>query len=169
MSISAQIDRLSTNIINSLAALVDKGVVVSDGSNVDDLAELIAAIEDGGSELTKDSGSFSPTSAINTYTIEHDIGVIPKYVIVTGNSLSATPSSGSPRPFMLGVRTPLFSIALVGYYQSSGNRAYRYVDISENSDLFISSIDEESVTLSIGDLVTAKFYSGKTTSWYVWG
>lgn len=48
MSVQTQIDRISGAVQDALAALVGKGVTVPDGTKVDGLAGLIAAIESGG-------------------------------------------------------------------------------------------------------------------------
>ena len=49
MSVQAQIDRISSNVTAALAKIAEKGVAVPSMANSDDLAELIAAIEAGGS------------------------------------------------------------------------------------------------------------------------
>lgn len=48
MSVKTQIDRLSGNVTDALAAIAEKGVTVPDGSTSDALAGLIASIEVGG-------------------------------------------------------------------------------------------------------------------------
>lgn len=48
MSVQTQIDRISGAVSAALAALTEKGVTVPDGTKVDGLAALIAAIEAGG-------------------------------------------------------------------------------------------------------------------------
>ena len=47
MSVQTQIDRISEAVQSALAALTEKGVTVPDGTKVDGLAALIAAIEAG--------------------------------------------------------------------------------------------------------------------------
>lgn len=49
MSISSEISRISGNVSDALTAIANKGVTVPSGSNSDDLATLIGAIETGGS------------------------------------------------------------------------------------------------------------------------
>lgn len=51
MSIQSEITRISGNVTNALAAIAAKGVIVPAGSNSDDLADLIALIEGGGSVI----------------------------------------------------------------------------------------------------------------------
>lgn len=48
MSVQTQIDRISDAVSAAKAALTEKGVTVPDGTKVDGLAALIAAIEAGG-------------------------------------------------------------------------------------------------------------------------
>ena len=48
MSVQTQIDRISGAVQSALAALTEKGVTVPEGTKVDGLAALIAAIEAGG-------------------------------------------------------------------------------------------------------------------------
>lgn len=45
MSISSEITRISTNVSDSLSAVAAKGVSIPQGSNSDDLAGLIADIQ----------------------------------------------------------------------------------------------------------------------------
>lgn len=48
MSIQSEINRISGNVADALAAIAEKGVTVPNGSNSDALAGLIAAIQAGG-------------------------------------------------------------------------------------------------------------------------
>lgn len=48
MSISTEITRISGNVSNALTAIGNKGVTIPSGSNSDDLATLIGAIQTGG-------------------------------------------------------------------------------------------------------------------------
>lgn len=48
MSISSEITRISGNVADAMAAIADKGVTVPAGSTSDDLADLIAQIQQGG-------------------------------------------------------------------------------------------------------------------------
>ena len=66
MSVQTQIDRISGAVSAALAALKEKGVTVPDGTKVDGLAALIAAIEAGGGSggLKFAKGTYIPTSDI---------------------------------------------------------------------------------------------------------
>lgn len=46
-TIAAEITRISGNVSDALAAIANKGVTVPSGSNSDDLATLISAIDSG--------------------------------------------------------------------------------------------------------------------------
>lgn len=48
MSIQSEITRISGNVSDALTAIGNKGVTVPTGSNSDDLADLIGAIQTGG-------------------------------------------------------------------------------------------------------------------------
>lgn len=52
MSISSEINRISGNVSDALAAIANKGVTVPSGSNSDDLADLIGQISGGGTTYT---------------------------------------------------------------------------------------------------------------------
>lgn len=75
---------------SALTALAEKGVTVPDGTKVDGLAALIAAIEAGGGSggMKVVSGSYvsnitEPTSTTKRYiSISHELGVIPDLIIV---------------------------------------------------------------------------------------
>ena len=85
MSIQTQIDRISGNISSALAAIADKGVTVPDGSTSDALAELIASIEAGGSTSVfakVATGTITPSSSVNSLTIEHGLGQAADITIV---------------------------------------------------------------------------------------
>lgn len=75
MSIQSEINRISGNVADALAAIAEKGVTVPNGSNSDALAGLIAAIQagGGGAEVLGHKvayGSFTLTEdTTTTYTV----------------------------------------------------------------------------------------------------
>ena len=81
MSIQTQIDRISESVSAALTALTEKGVTVPDGTKVDGLAALIAAIESGGGSATIATGSFFPNFANPNVTVTHGLGVVPNFAI----------------------------------------------------------------------------------------
>lgn len=82
MSIQTQIDRISESVSAALTALTEKGVTVPDGTKVDGLAALIAAIESGGGGATIATGSFSPNWSNPNFTVTHGLGVVPNFAII---------------------------------------------------------------------------------------
>lgn len=86
MSIQTQIDRISGNISSALTAIAGKGVTVPDGSNSNNLAELIAQISSSGMKFT--IGTYTPTTESYTATITHDLGQKPKIFIIYKQSSS---------------------------------------------------------------------------------
>lgn len=77
MSVQTQIDRISDAVSAVKAALTEKGVTVPDGTKVDGLAALIAAIESGGGGSTVASGIITPATTTQSITIEHNLGKAP--------------------------------------------------------------------------------------------
>ena len=75
-----KLNTIKTSIDAALSAIEDKGVTVPDGSNSNNLAELIAQISSGGMKFT--SGTYTPTTERNTATITHDLGRKPKIFII---------------------------------------------------------------------------------------
>lgn len=70
MSVQTEINRISGNVADALAALAEKGVTVPTGAKSDNLAELIAAIEAGGGGADVNSGFDAVTSG--TFTLSAD-------------------------------------------------------------------------------------------------
>lgn len=82
MSVQTQIDRISGAVSDALAALTDKGVTVPDGTTVDGLAALIAAIEAGGGAykigtFVLAEENYSPCIPIED--AKSDDGLLPKF------------------------------------------------------------------------------------------
>ena len=81
----------NTAVANALVALTEKEVVVPDGSNVTNLADLIESIEaGGGGDVVYTCGSFTPSEAIElnnsvtdpAYVVEHNLGVVPNLFLM---------------------------------------------------------------------------------------
>ena len=81
MSVQTQIDRISRSVSAALAALTEKGVTVPDGTKVDGLAALIAAIEAGGGGSIV-AGTYTPASTqTSRVTVTHNLGKEPTGVL----------------------------------------------------------------------------------------
>ena len=65
-----------------VAAIEGKGVTVPDGTLLDGMAALIEAIEAGGGNSKFVSGSFTPDSDVNRFTVNHGLGEIPNVYAV---------------------------------------------------------------------------------------
>lgn len=92
----AKLTTIKTSVDGALNQVKKKGVTVPSGSDVHDLADLIASIELGGDLKLLKSGSFTLTENRNVhfsngdnledgYSITHNSGKIPKIVTVEGN------------------------------------------------------------------------------------
>ena len=82
MSIATEVSRLQDAKAAIKAAIEGKGVTVPDGTLLDGMASLIAAIEAGGGsvKMTKGSITFAeniPINSSSTYIVQHDLGVTP--------------------------------------------------------------------------------------------
>lgn len=86
MSIQTQIDRISGAVSAALTALMKKGVTVPDGTKVDDLAALIAAI--GGSDYSSLKDVIERT-AVNP-TLPSDLTSIGSYAFRSCANLALT-------------------------------------------------------------------------------
>lgn len=80
MSISTEVSRLQDAKAAIKAAIEGKGVTVPDGTLLDGMASLIAAIEAGGGAKIA-TGSFTPTENCNYYEITHNLGEKPTLAI----------------------------------------------------------------------------------------
>ena len=83
MSIQSEITRISGNVTNALAAIAAKGVIVPAGSNSDDLADLIALIEGGGSGGEPTSMQVYIEQDEDGYLMLTDTALIPSAVGVS--------------------------------------------------------------------------------------
>ena len=93
MSIQTQIDRISGNVTAALSAIGEKGVTVPDGSNSNNLAELIAQISSGGMELPGfvseiNFGTFTKAYSVSSVKVAHGLSGKPKGFAVWASSSS---------------------------------------------------------------------------------
>lgn len=98
MSIASELQTLNDNILDAYSAVNTKGGTVPANKNMANLAAAIATIAGGGGGsvdisnffgFTKAvSGTFSVTdSSYEIYTVTHNLGVAPKFVIFTSDSV----------------------------------------------------------------------------------
>lgn len=121
MSGTMGLDAMATNVNGAktavdaaLAALTEKGVTVPDGTKVDGLSDLIAAIESGGGVLLPEgfilaSGSFVPATE----------GTGTTWSITLAKELKQTGFSGQP--------VPMFALFRKDGFAASGGDSTRYL------------------------------------------
>ena len=100
MSVQTEITRIESAKTAIATAIEGKGVTVPTGTKLDGLAALVESIEAGGGDMALlGSGSFtlseeikpiiSNTSGENGYTLELNLGVMPKFIIIGGTPSAA--------------------------------------------------------------------------------
>lgn len=186
MSVQTQIDRISGAVSDALAALTEKGVTVPEGTKVDGLAALIAAIEAGGGgggvELQYNrlypaaTGTFTPAARtlFNTdapLVIEHNAGIKPFVVLVTSNGMAST----NDLDFIASWIIPHYNVSYYDQNQvysvssrrgsSSSYKTTRYGEYYSGS---FPSWDMEKVAVAQGG-VGIYVNAGKTYTWTVFG
>lgn len=143
-------------------ALTEKGVEVSEGTNITGLAELIAAIETT-EEVTTVSGTITPVSETNAITIEHNLGKIPQYFLLfRSNGMYSSDSASDKIAFPATAAQTVLSVILaggklfyvVGYY-SGGEYAmiaYKKIDDIDSSMYFnYITINESIISFELND------------------
>lgn len=157
MSIQTQIDRISGNVSAALSAIAEKGVTVPDGSNSDALAELIAAIEAGGSApgfAKVATGTMTPSNNRTSLDVYHEFGQAPNVAVVY-LSASNTPSSGV-----------YFSII------KTGGQYYNFGKLSGSFSGYVATNPNKPLTnyyayftAKLSSSVTSYFIKGYTYRW----
>lgn len=84
MSIASDVTRIENAKAAIKAAIEGKGVTVPDATLLDGMAALIESIETGGAAVA--FGKITPASDTTTITIEHNLGVVPDFVAIWGDS-----------------------------------------------------------------------------------
>lgn len=88
-AMATNIDGANTAVEDALAALTEKGVTVPDGTTVDGLADLIAAIESGGGSGVGGGISlmrYTPAENMTKPVISHSLGSVPAAAIIIAES-----------------------------------------------------------------------------------
>jgi hypothetical protein len=108
MSVQTQIDRISGAVQSALAALTEKGVTVPDGTKVDGLAALIAAIEagGGGGNISMSFGNISPAEQTGELTISHGLGKTPNFFAVFIQNSYSGDTSSTPQSMQIILFAP---------------------------------------------------------------
>lgn len=155
MSIGTDVARIKGNITAALAAIADKGVIVPDGSTSDALASLIASIEAGGGGNIV-AGSFTPTSNMKTFKVNHNFNTKDICFVVFMSNNKAYVARGV-------------------LYSSYTNGRKSWIVYNTESSYYISifgnagepTITTESVDLT-GFFYNSVFISGITYTYFVW-
>ena len=116
-----------TGLNAALAALTEKGGTVPDGTKVDGLAALIAAIEaggGGGGGATVSFGSFTPSTDAKDYVVAHDLGIVPDIVFYWTDA-SATSANGVASSVSTVKGLVSSSTIVTAFYNGSEDRVLR--------------------------------------------
>ncbi|MGI6028205.1 MAG: hypothetical protein ACOX81_02180 [Candidatus Heteroscillospira sp.] len=129
MSIAADKARIEEAKAAIAAAIAEKGVDVPEGTKIDGMAELIAAIEAGGGGIETGSFCLAEFRVLyqNQYTISHSLGVIPSYVFVWYEDLFSIAAGRTPHQLYSLSCSPTRCLCL---YQYSGTS---YLNTSSES------------------------------------
>ena len=157
----------NTAVANALVALTEKEVVVPNGSNVTDLAALIAAIEAGGTKVS--TGTLTPASNKYSTTIMHALSVVPTvFINYTDKSFGKTYST----QFILAQNTTMSNGKRTIYvYNLSGTANIVFgenlITDEASTSNFVDSATVDSIR--IGSQNYAPLNSGITYSWIAIG
>lgn len=155
MSIATDVSRIKGNITDALAAIADKGVNVPAGSTSDALASLIASIEAGGGGNIV-AGSFTPTSNMKTFKVNHNFNTKDICFVVFMSNNKAYVARGV-------------------LYSSYTNGGKSWIVYNTESSYYINifgntgepTTTTESVDLT-GFFYNSVFISGITYTYFVW-
>ena len=162
MSVQSEIARLENAKAAIKAAIEGKGVTVPDATLLDGMAALIDSIEAGGGEAELFSGTITPSEDSTKITIEHNIGVAPKLIVVKTDTYGVN-------YFSHGVwinKGKYEVLTFGGYFQSQTTSP-----TSTRTNLFSSNVG---FTVSIDSIIarlfvntSIKFCGGVEYKWYM--
>lgn len=155
MSIQTELTRLTNAKAAIQAAIEGKGVTVPDGTLLDGMAALIDAIEAGGGGNIV-AGSFTPTSDIKTYTVNHNFNTKDICFVV-----------------FMSANKNYVSRGIVHSSYTAGGKSWQVFNRSDSfySDVFGNAIDPTITTVSVdltGFFYNSVFISGSTYIYFVW-
>ena len=115
MSISSEINRISTNVSDALDAIASKGVTVPAGSKSDDLADLINEIPVYDNVMAVPS--VTKTGLANFFdsgtSSDNDMSLTPKYSNPEGHIAAHTDEPGTTEYYKIKTTSPSFSGGLL--------------------------------------------------------
>lgn len=157
MSIETDVSRIKGNITAALAAVANKGVTVPDGSTSDALAALIASIEAGGGGGNIVAGSFTPTSSVKTFKVNHNFNTKDICFVVFMSNNNAYVERG--------VLYSSYTNGGKSWMVYNNNIGSYYISIFGNTSA--PTTTTESVDLT-GFFYNSVFISGSTYTYFVW-
>ena len=155
MSIQTELTRLTNAKAAIQAAIEGKGVTVPDGTLLDGMAALIDAIEAGGGGNIV-AGSFTPTSDIKTYTVNHNFNTKDICFVV-----------------FMSANNNYVSRGIVHSSYTAGGKSWQVFNRSDSfySGVFGNATDPTITTVSVdltGFFYNSVFISGSTYIYFVW-
>ena len=164
MSVQTQIDRISGNVTAALSAIGEKGVTVPDGSNSNNLAELIAQISSGGMELPGfvseiNFGTFTKPYSVSSNKVAHGLSGKPKGFAVWASDAQ-----------QLDNLNAVFGINMTYYnYSTGGNFSGAIFFLRSPKVSYQNSCDSDATYFY---MYTSSYnysvYSGVTYNWIAW-
>lgn len=155
MSIQTELARL-TNAKNAIQTAIEgKGVTVPSGTLLDGMAALIDAIEAGGGGNIV-AGSFTPTSDIKTYTVNHNFNTKDICFVV-----------------FMSANKNYVSRGIVHSSYTAGGKSWQVFNGSDSfySTVFGMTSDPTITKVSVdltGFFYNSVFISGSTYIYFVW-
>ena len=137
MSIQTELSRIINAKAAIKAAIEGKGVTVPEATLLDGMASLIESIEAGGGAVVA-YGIITPSSDTTTITVEHNMGVIPDFFAIWGDS---------------SYKAANYNILLINFRNDQ-------VFFDKRSNVMIKSKDTNSY--KYGDAENATSFSGTT-------
>lgn len=164
MSIASELSALNGYILGAYDEINDKGGTVPANKNMANLASAIASISGGGGGGGSFASGIITTAGEKTYTIQHNLGVLPKlFACITTNANAFTSSANS-----YGSK---FYICLTHATSSDGNN-FLCQTMGNNSPTYYYNVTDASLATATNangyyfnmDGTTATIKSGYSTS-----
>ena len=155
MSIQTELTRLTNAKAAIQAAIEGKGVTVPDGTLLDGMASLIEGIEAGGGGNIV-AGSFTPTSDIKTYTVNHNFNTKDICFVVF--------MSANKNYVSRGIVHSSYTAGGKSWQVFTGRDSFHSTVFGLTSDPTITTV---SVDLT-GFFYNSVFISGSTYIYFVW-
>ena len=155
MSIQSELTRLTNAKAAIKTAIEGKGVTVPDGTLLDGMAALIESIEAGGGNIV--AGSFTPTSDIKTYTVNHNFNTKDICFVV-----------------FMSANKNYVSRGIVHSSYTAGGKSWQVFNTSDSnfySSVFGNASNPTITTVSVdlvGYFYNSVFISGSTYTYFVW-